>query len=92
MPLYRFSCVDCGGFDQSFSMSTVPAAVECPACEAPSRRGFAVAGLLNTGSQAARLIEATTRTASEPAVVGAPIGRGGAPVTRNPLHRKLPRP
>ncbi|MFD3591937.1 FmdB family zinc ribbon protein [Nocardia sp. NPDC058640] len=92
MPLYRFRCGDCGGFDQSFPMSAIPQVTDCPDCAAPSKRGFAVAGLLGTGSAAARLIEATTRTADEPAVVGAPAGRSKAPVTRNPLHRTLPRP
>jgi hypothetical protein len=39
-----------------------------------------------------RLIDATARTASEPAVVGVPPRGAITNVTRNPLHRKLPRP
>lgn len=91
MPLYEFHCRDCGGFDRSYPMAQVPASADCPECAGASRRLLGGA-FVRPGSAAARLIEATTRTASEPAVVGAPTGRGSAPVTRNPLHRKLPRP
>lgn len=90
MPLYEFRCRDCGSFDRSFTMAEVPAAAECPACSATSRRQPGGA-FIRPGSAASRLIDATTRTASEPAVVGAPAAKG-APVTRNPLHHKLPRP
>ncbi|WP_405135206.1 FmdB family zinc ribbon protein [Nocardia sp. NBC_01388] len=91
VPLYEFHCRDCGSFDRSYSMAEVPAAADCPDCAGESRRHMGGA-FVRPGSAAARLIDATTRTASEPAVVAAPAGRGGAPVTRNPLHRKLPRP
>ncbi|WP_067813319.1 FmdB family zinc ribbon protein [Nocardia inohanensis] len=92
MPLYEFRCRDCGSFDRSFSMAAVPDLTECPGCAAASRRQVGGGAFVRPGSAAARLIEATRRTASEPAVVGAPKGRVSAPVTRNPLHRKLPRP
>ncbi|MFF2556450.1 FmdB family zinc ribbon protein [Nocardia sp. NPDC058058] len=92
MPLYEFRCRDCGSFDRSFSMAAVPDAADCPECAGSSRRQVGGGAFVRPGSAAARLIDATTRTASEPAVVGAPAGRSRAPVTRNPLHRKLPRP
>nr|WP_280432201.1 zinc ribbon domain-containing protein [Nocardia brasiliensis] len=36
--------------------------------------------------------DATRGTAAQPAVVAAPPPRRSAPVSRNPLHRQLPRP
>ncbi|MEV6069208.1 zinc ribbon domain-containing protein [Nocardia sp. NPDC052001] len=92
MPLYEFRCRDCGSFDRSFSMAAVPEVANCPECAGDSRRQVGGGAFVRPGSAATRLIDATARTASEPAVVGAPAGRSSAPVTRNPLHRKLPRP
>ncbi|MFE6857766.1 zinc ribbon domain-containing protein [Nocardia sp. NPDC057668] len=92
MPSYQFDCHTCGSFDRTFSMAEVPAATACPVCASACRRRFGGAPLIHPGSAAARLIDATQRTASEPGVVGAPAGRGPGRITRNPLHRKLPRP
>lgn len=93
MPSYEFTCRrGCGSFDRSFSMSAVPAVTTCPDCGAASRRRFGGAALVHSGSAATRLLDATARTASEPAVVTAPPPLRAAPVSRNPLHRQLPRP
>ncbi|WP_405168080.1 zinc ribbon domain-containing protein [Nocardia sp. NBC_01499] len=73
-------------------MAEVPTAAPCPDCASSSKRQFGVAALIRPGSAATRLIDATERTASEPSVVAAPPRRRSLPVTRNPLHRKLPRP
>ncbi|QIS07780.1 zinc ribbon domain-containing protein [Nocardia brasiliensis] len=81
----------CGGFDLAFPMAEVPGAAPCPDCAADSRRQFGGGALIRPGAAATRLLDATGRTATEPAVVSAPPRRS-APVTRNPLHRKLPRP
>ncbi|MFF3222765.1 FmdB family zinc ribbon protein [Nocardia suismassiliense] len=92
MPLYWFHCRACGGFDLTFTMADVPAAAPCPDCASSSKRQFGVAALIRPGSSATRLIDMTERTASEPSVVAGPPPRRSVPVTRNPLHRKLPRP
>ncbi|MFI6040630.1 FmdB family zinc ribbon protein [Nocardia sp. NPDC051321] len=92
MPLYWFHCRACGGFDLTFAMADVPVAAPCPDCASNSKRQFGVAALIRPGSAATRLIDATERTASEPSVVAAPPPRRSVPVTRNPLHHKLPRP
>lgn len=92
MPTYQFICRrGCGSFERSFAMAAAPAVTSCPQCAGASRRCFGGA-LIQPGSAASRLLEATNRTATEPAVVHSlPAGRS-ATVTRNPLHRKLPRP
>ena len=77
-------------------MADVPDSQGCPQCAADARRSI-TAPALGTGSTTAmRLLDATNRSASDPAVVSGPLPGGkrvpGTPVTSNPLHRKLPRP
>lgn len=92
MPSYEFACRACGSFERSHPMAEVPAAAPCPTCAAPARRRIGGGALLHGGTSAMRLLDATARTASEPAVVPAPAPGGRARVTRNPLHRQLPGP
>lgn len=92
VPYYEFTCRSCGSFDRTFAMAEVPASAACPACAGSSTRRFGGAALIRPGSPVGRLIDATARTASEPAVVGVPPRGAITNVTRNPLHRKLPRP
>ncbi|WP_308196980.1 FmdB family zinc ribbon protein [Rhodococcus sp. CH91] len=96
MPLYEFRCDECGPFDVSLPMSEVSAAAPCPSCAQPARRALTPPRLGRGGSTAARLHDATARTASEPGLVsgalpGAPR-RPSRPVTTDPRHRSLPRP
>ncbi|MQY20601.1 FmdB family zinc ribbon protein [Nocardia macrotermitis] len=91
MPSYEFTCPVCGGFDRWHRMTEVPDSAPCPVCRRQARRRVCGGGLLRSGSAATRLLDATARTASEPPTVSAPPPRRGARVTRNPLHRKLPR-
>ncbi len=95
IPLYQFRCDRCGAFDRTYSMATVPDTVDCPECASESRRQITAPRLGHGSSTPMRLLDATARSASEPAVVtgtrpGAP--RTAQTVTTNPLHRKLPRP
>ncbi|MFG1782615.1 FmdB family zinc ribbon protein [Rhodococcus oryzae] len=93
VPYYQFTCRSCGSFDSNYTMADVPLESACPRCANPSARSLGGAGLIRTQSAAARLIDQTKRTASEPAVVGAPPpSTGNRAFTRNPVHRKLPRP
>lgn len=95
IPLYQFRCAQCGPFDRSYSMTAVPDAADCPHCAGAARRQITAPRLGHGASTPMRLLDATARSASEPAVVHGP--RPGArrttqQVTTNPLHRKLPRP
>ncbi|ALU39191.1 hypothetical protein AS188_04835 [Kocuria flava] len=94
MPLYEYRCPACGVFEALRSMGAAGAEQACPGCGAPARRLMSAPGLSRTGSAAARLIERTEATASEPGVVAAPPPgpRTGPRRSTNPLHRRLPRP
>ncbi|MEU1428118.1 zinc ribbon domain-containing protein [Nocardia sp. NPDC005746] len=92
MPFYEFICRECGGFERIHPMAEVPAKSACPTCGQPARRRVGGGSLLHGDSLAMRLLDATARTAAEPPVVTAPPAGSRPPVTRNPLHRKLPRP
>jgi putative FmdB family regulatory protein len=94
MPTYAFRCAAaCGDFDAVFAMASVPARLDCRACGGAARRIFSAPHLGAGPSSAMRLLDATGRTASEPALVRSPPDRRGSrPVSRNPLHAKLPRP
>lgn len=96
MPVYRFRCPSCGPFDAVHTMAAVPDSDPCPSCGAHARRAVTAPALGRGSSPQMRAIDAAARSASEPAVVsGAVPGRRrgpATPVSRNPLHRRLPRP
>ncbi|WFR71680.1 zinc ribbon domain-containing protein [Prescottella defluvii] len=95
IPLYQFRCDHCGPFDRTFTMATVPDTSACPDCASDARRQVTAPRLGHGASTQMRLLDATARSASEPAVVQGPRrggGRTAQKVTTNPLHRKLPRP
>lgn len=94
MPIYEYRCPDCGDFERLLPMGAATPRSACPGCGSASRRLMSGPGLSRAGSPAARLIEDTERTASEPDVVAAPPPRPARPsrTTGNPLHRTLPRP
>lgn len=98
MPLYAFRCPAGTEFDRTYPMSEVPASVDCPECGAAARRRMSAPRLSVAGSAAYRLLDSTAASAHEPQVVtslpgtGRPGAPGGARITRNPLHQKLPRP
>lgn len=96
MPLYEFRCPAGTTTDASFSMATVPDAVDCPDCGAPAARQISLPRLSRAGSPAMRLLDSTRRSAESPEVVSAIPTRGGRAAaprhTSHPLHQKLPRP
>lgn len=94
MPTYAFRCAACGDFDAVLPMASVPAQLDCRACGGAARRIYSAPHLGAGWSTAMELLDATGRTASEPAVVASVPGRRTSPrpVTRNPLHARLPRP
>jgi putative FmdB family regulatory protein len=94
VPTYAYRCGACGDFDAVFPMASAPAQLDCRACGDTARRVFSPPHLGAGASTAMGLLDATRRTASDPAVVASPPARRSAPrpVSRNPLHAKLPRP
>lgn len=99
MPLYAFRCPEGTEFDRTYPMSEVPVVADCPECGGAARRRMSAPRLSVAGSAAYRLMDSTAASAHEPQVVTSlpgsgpgPRGGGGARVTRNPLHQKLPRP
>ncbi|SDQ53673.1 FmdB family zinc ribbon protein [Leucobacter chromiiresistens] len=95
MPNYRFRCAEGCEFDAMYSMSDVPRQAECAACGALAKRVITAPHLSASGGSAYGLLDRAARSAHEPQVVDRLPGRGAAPrqpVSRNPLHAKLPRP
>ena len=94
MVTYVFRCAQDGVFDLRASMGQAPPRATCPACEGQAPRVF-VAPRVGAGrGDLVRAIDRTEASADRPEVVtGLPaVGRRGARVTSNPLHRGLPRP
>jgi len=94
MPRYTFRCPTCGDADRWFALNEVPDEVGCLACTATTRRRVTAGSLLGGSSSARRLLDATERSAYEPAVVSQPpqSSRRAPATTGNPLHANLPRP
>lgn len=95
MPNYSYQCVEGCRFEALFSMADVPAETACRNCGAVAQRLITAPHLSAAGSAAYGLIDRAASSAHEPAVVSGPPARGpgrAQPVTRNPLHAKLPRP
>ncbi|MFL0238114.1 FmdB family zinc ribbon protein [Mycobacterium sp. SMC-17] len=94
MPTYVFRCGQgCPDFTEQHSMASVPADTPCPSCSGAARRRIGAPALGAGNSPGMRVQDATRATADRPDVVQSlPTSRRRAPVTTNPLHRKLPRP
>lgn len=96
MATYDFTCSDHGVTTVTMPMTEVGDSHPCPRCSAPARRVFTPPRLSLGDSAARRLLDATTATAHEPAVVSSVPGRSRAPVPRRPVAdprtAKLPRP
>ena len=96
MALYEFACPECAPVEAFFPMGAAPESVECPACGGRAERVVSAPRLSIAGTSAFKLVDAAARSAHEPRVVSGPVPPSGrkpaAPVTTNPLHRKLPRP
>lgn len=94
VPTYVFRCGQgCPDFTEQHSMAVVPDDVPCPSCRSQAKRRIGAPALGAGSSPGMRIQDATRATADRPDVVGSlPASRRRAPVTANPLHRKLPRP
>lgn len=95
MPLYEFSCSAGDRFETILPMSSSIREVPCRFCEQTAFRRVSAVGLSRVTGSAAALMDRTLASAESPDIVTSlPAGRHrpAAPVTRNPLHQKLPRP
>lgn len=94
VPLYEFACPQGHATETTFALATVPSSIDCPACSLRARRRVTAPNLGRGSGSAMRLLDATARSASEPAVVqGAHPGtRRATPLSTDPRHARLPRP
>ena len=97
MPLYDYRCPNGDVFEAFFSMDDKPDAVLCPSCGQSAGSLMPAIGPSRLNSTQMRVLDATQASAETPEVVHAISGarttkRPSTPVTRNPLHQKLPRP
>jgi len=93
--MYVFRCNTCGPFDAAFPIGTAPAAAGCPVCTATSPKLITAPRISHGATGYSRAIEQSMASADRPAVVNGSLpgsARRPVPVTRNPLHAKLPRP
>lgn len=95
MAMYVFGCKDCGLFESGHPIGTAPAVLACPSCAAPSPKRITAPRVGRGTTPYGRAIEHTMASADRPGVVNGALpgtARRPTPVTRNPLHAKLPRP
>lgn len=94
MPIYEFRCESAHEYERSVPISARDEAQDCPDCGAPSRRRISAPRLSRLGSSAGKLLDATARSAHEPAVVDRVPGARPAATrtTTDPRHARLPRP
>jgi putative FmdB family regulatory protein len=75
MPLYAFTCEDCGPFELIRPMAQSSAATACPECGAQARRVFTPPGLALVAAPARRALELEEKSAHEPDVTKEKRGR-----------------
>lgn len=94
MTMYVFRCRSCGPFDAAFPIGSAPAKVGCPQCSSEGDRVFSAPRIGRSANGYSRAIERSAASADRPEVVTSLPGaaRRPTPITRNPLHAKLPRP
>jgi putative FmdB family regulatory protein len=75
MPVYAFSCADCGPFDVTRRGADAGAPAACPACGAEARRVFTPPGLALLARPVRGLLDREEKSAHEPDVVAHKTGR-----------------
>lgn len=95
MPFYEFRCPTGHTTERLLPMSSEERTTECKDCGEAATRVISAPAVAGVDKQKARIVEATQKSAYEPAVVNT-VPRAGnrraTPVTHNPQHAKLPRP
>jgi putative FmdB family regulatory protein len=85
MPIYAFTCTECGPFEVLRPMTQAGAPAACPSCGGPARRVFTPPGLVLLATSVRRALDEEYRSAHEPDVV---TERHGSPLP----HRHEPAP
>ena len=85
MARYEFTCAEHGVLTISMPMTAITPTTPCPSCGELARRRYTAPGLALGNATARRLIEATSRSAHEPAVVSAPRGAPMTPRRARPI-------
>jgi putative FmdB family regulatory protein len=75
MPVYVFTCSDCGSFELSRPMADVDRAARCPTCRHEARRVFTPPRLARLAAPMRRALETEEASAHEPLVVREKRGR-----------------
>jgi putative FmdB family regulatory protein len=90
MPVYVFTCRECGSFELSRPMAEAGAAAYCPACHGEARRVFTPPSLRRLAMPMRRALEKEEASAHEPRVVteksGRPLRRRRQPVPPWVMH------
>lgn len=97
MPLYDYRCPSGDMSEVFFAMHEKPDTIPCPQCDQTATSVLPTIGLSKIHSAQMRILDATQATAETPQVVQSVTGTRTAgqrptPVSRDPLHQKLPRP
>jgi putative FmdB family regulatory protein len=91
MPVYVFSCPECGRFELSLPMASAAGAASCPRCVREARRVFTPPSLTRLAKPVRRALETEEASANEPRVVTQKRGRTmpqhHAPTPPWTLHR-----
>jgi putative FmdB family regulatory protein len=90
MPVYVFSCHECGSFELSRPMADAGAAAYCPTCLGEARRVFTPPSLRRLATPVRRVLETEEASAHEPHLVtekrGRPLPRRREPVPPWVMH------
>jgi putative FmdB family regulatory protein len=75
VPIYAFTCAECGSFDVTRRSAEAAAPAVCPGCGAEARRIFTPPGLALLAKPVRGLLDREEKSAHEPDVVGRKTGR-----------------
>lgn len=95
MPFYEFRCHTGHTTERLLPMSSDTRTTECQTCGDEANRVISAPAVAGVDKHKARLVEATQKSAYEPAVVNSVPSSGNrraTPVSHNPQHAKLPKP
>ena len=69
MPLYQYTCDDCGSFETWTGMRSARASCACPTCGAASERELAVPSLNTMNGSLRKALSRSEKSSAEPRVV-----------------------
>jgi putative FmdB family regulatory protein len=75
VPIYAFSCGQCGPFEVTRGMAQAAAPISCPSCGGVARRLFTPPALARLSKPVRGLLDLEQKSAHEPAVVSEKTGR-----------------